>query len=135
MQLARWIPVRKALDDFRTYLAPHIPDFDLLNATDAHWTEDEYRRLRPKGFPTRLCGVYLLFDEAELLQYVGVAVVNFDKRVWSHDTWIERRWIDIIPIRDEFVFLAPSLEYFLICRLAPRHNKSFNGHTIPKCSV
>jgi hypothetical protein len=73
--------VRRALRDFQSYLAPHVPTLEFVNATDAWWTEEEYNRLRPPGFPTRMRGVYLLFDENEVLLYVGVAMVSFDKRV------------------------------------------------------
>jgi hypothetical protein len=44
---------------------------------------------------------------------------------------LNRRWIDVIPIRDEFAFLALSLEFFLICRLRPTSNTSFSGYDIP----
>jgi len=82
-------------------------------------------------------GVYLIFDEHEELLYAGVALVNFDNRVWSHDacfeSWdVERRWTDVIELQPEYAFLGLSLEYFLICRLNPRCNTSYKGYEIPK---
>ena len=131
MEPTRWKPVRQALGQFHSYLAPHILPFEIRNATDWQWSDKQYDELRPSGFPTHLRGIYLLFDKKEVLLYVGVAMVNFEKRVWSHDKWLDRRWIDIIPIQDKHLFLAPSLEFFLICRLRPTKNTSFSGYTVP----
>jgi hypothetical protein len=133
--LPRWNAVRSALEEFRTYLAPHVPIFPLIAANDAQWCDEEYRRLRPKGFPSRMRGVYLIYDENEELIYVGVTLVNFDKRVWSHDAGlrilgIRRRWTDIIELPPEYAFLGLSLEHFLICRLSPRCNTSYVGYGI-----
>jgi hypothetical protein len=36
-------------------------------ANDSSWDDDEYYRSRPDGFPTRMRGVYLVFDEADEL--------------------------------------------------------------------
>ena len=131
----RWRAVRTSLDDFRKYLSPDVPCFPIVAANDFKWSEEEYNRLRPKGFPTKLNGVYLIFDEQEVLLYVGVSVVNFDKRVWSHDSHFkacgaQRRWTDIIVLPRECAFLGLSLEYFLICRLRPRWNTVYASNEI-----
>jgi hypothetical protein len=138
VDLLRWARVRAALDEFRAYLAPHVPPFPLIAANDYWWDDEEYYRSRPEGFPTRMRGVYLMFDAADELLYVGVALVNFDKRVWSHDemfaSWgVERRWTDVIVLPPEYAFLGLSLEYFLICRLCPKCNTSYKGYKIPRC--
>ena len=132
----RWMGVRSALADFQKYLAPHIAPFPLIAANDFWWSDEEYYLRRPDGFPSRLRGVYLIFDDDARLLYVGSALVNFDKRVWSHDTNfkfrdMQRRWTDIIALPDEYAFLGLSLEYFLICRLQPACNTSFSGYEVP----
>ena len=53
---------------------------------------------------------------------------HFDKRVWSHQSRLEYRWIDIIPFDEEHYFLAPALEFFLICKLNPLDNRVFRGY-------
>jgi hypothetical protein len=135
LELPRWNLVRSALNEFRSCLAPHVPQFSLLAANDYAWTNEEYKRLRPDGFPSRTRGVYLIFDRAEELLYVGSSLVNFDKRVWSHDQLfnsqrVQRRWTDVIVLPSEYAFLAPSLEYFLICKLRPRFNGTFMRHEV-----
>lgn len=65
-------------------------------------------------------------------------MVNFDKRVWSHEKMfgsreVERRWTDVIVLPPECAFLGLSLEYFLICRLHPKCNTSYKGYEIPRC--
>jgi hypothetical protein len=77
------------------------------------------------------CGVYLLFDDKDALLYVGVAMNTFHGRIWSHDWWIEQRFIDVIPFPREQCFFALALEYFLICRLHPPKNSMYQGHEIP----
>jgi hypothetical protein len=134
--LPRWQAVRTVLGEFRSYLAPHVPPFRLVAANDSWWDDEEYRRSRPTGFPSKMRGVYLISDAAGELLYVGVALVNFDKRVWSHDAMftangVERRWTDVIALEPEYAFLALSLEYFLICRLRPRCNTSYSGYEVP----
>jgi len=128
MSLPRWQPALDAIDEFRSHFAEHVPPFELVAACDKHWTDEEYRRLRPHGFPRGLRGVYFIFDDAETLQYIGVATGCFDKRVWSHGQWLSRRYTDIIALDDSHIFLAPSLEYFLITRLRPMGNSVFRTH-------
>ncbi len=135
--MPRWLQLRTALAEFRYYLAPHTPPFILLAANDFLWDNDEYKRLRPAGFPSRLRGVYLMYDGAGELMYVGVALVNFDKRVWSHDDLFashraERRWTDVIALEPEYAFLSLSLEFFLISRLRPKYNTSYSGYEVPR---
>ena len=127
MTLSRWEPVLEAIAVFRSYLAPNVPPFELIAANDKRWTDEEYGRLRPSGFPARLRGVYLIYDDAEALLYVGMATVCFDKRVWKHGH-AARRYTDIIVFGDEHLFLAPALEYFLITQLRPPKNTAFRGH-------
>jgi hypothetical protein len=134
--LPRWCAVRAALDDFQGYLSHQVASFRIIAANDSWWDDDEYKRLRAEGFPSRLRGLYLIYDDTDELLYVGVALVNYDKRVWSHDAlftaWeVKRRWTDIIPLEPQCAFLGLSLEYFLICRLSPKCNTSYKGYEIP----
>jgi hypothetical protein len=128
MSEARWGPVLPILDAFQRHLAENIPRLEIIAAADKRWSDEQYMQHRPEGFPSRLRGVYLLFDENKSLLYVGLAMWSFDKRVWTHDEWIPRRWIDIILLNNETVFLAPSLEHWLISRLNPSHNKVYKKY-------
>jgi hypothetical protein len=130
--MERWQAVERALDEFQSYLAPSVPRLSIAYACDKRWPDEEYKRRRPKGFPSRLRGIYLIYDEAETLLYVGVAMWNYDKRCWSHDTELPRRHLDIIPLDDEHAFLALSLEFFLISKLRPRHNSSYRDYSAGK---
>jgi hypothetical protein len=123
----RWEKLLPALRDFQSLLAPAIPPLTVIAASDRTWTDEEYRQRRPKGF-ARMRGVYLLFGPDERLLYVGLAMWSFDKRVWSHDAEIDRRWTDVIPFPDNLVCLAPALEFFLISRLDPPGNKTYRGY-------
>ena len=128
MTLSRWSTLLPLLEKFQTHLASNVPKLEIIAATDKRWSDDDYKQLRPRGFPSNLRGVYLLFGEDETLLYVGLAMWCFDKRVWSHDEWIPRRWTDIISMNDQTIFLAPSLEYWLISHLNPTHNKVYKGY-------
>lgn len=128
---SRWRAVATVLEEFGTYLSERVPRLQLTAACDKNWSDAEYRRLRPRGFPGKLHGVYLIFDDSERLQYVGLATTCFDKRVWTHDRHVQRRFTDIIPIDDAHMFVAPSLEYSLIVRLKPVGNRAFTTHVLP----
>jgi hypothetical protein len=127
---ARWLSIQPVLDEFQSKLAPSVPSLGLVQAVDRHWSDAEYRSRRPNGFPSGLRGVYLIFDEGPHLQYVGVAMWNFDKRVWAHDGHLERRWIDIVPFPEGHVFLAPALECLMIARLNPPCNTHYRGYSL-----
>lgn len=122
----RWKMIQPAIDEFQSFLSPEVPPLEIIEANDREWKE-KYEQLRPKGFPSRLRGVYLIFDAEERLQYIGVATVNFDKRVWSHDDYVDRRFTDVISFDDKFIFLAQALEHFLILKLRPPKNKALKG--------
>ena len=127
---SRWEPIIPLLREFESFLSDKVARLRIVFACDRHWSEDEYKRRRPPGFPSNLRGVYLIFDPAEALRYVGVAMFNYDKRVWSHDAELERRWTDIIPFDDRHLFLALSFEFFLISRLKPPGNKVYRGYDV-----
>ncbi len=128
MELNRWRPIIPVIAEFQSYISTEVQPLKIIAATDRNWTETEYKRFRPSGFPSRLRGVYLIFDPLGKLLYVGVAILSYDKRVWSHDNNLERRWIDIIPFEDKYVFFALSLEFLLITRLKPPFNKTYKDY-------
>jgi len=125
----RFVPIQRELERFqRTLCNPSMPPLVVIHATNRQWTDAEYASRKPAGFPGRLRGVYLISDDAEVLQYVGVALWSFDKRVWSHDAMIQRRFIDIVPIADAWLPLALALEFWLIQALAPPGNTTYQGY-------
>jgi hypothetical protein len=105
-----------------------MPPLAVIHATDRSWTDAEYRNRKPKGFPSKLRGVYLIYDDVEALQYVGVAMWCFDKRVWTHDDHIKRHYIDIVPFGDAWIHLALALEFWLIQAFKPIGNKTYQGY-------
>ena len=129
--------IQNALVEFQTYLSDKVPKLELINAVNKDWSTEEYKQhqktgIVPQGFPSKLKGVYVLFDWNEQFKYIGVATYNYDKRVWTHDKHFEEAemWrgdIDIIPLSDEFSFIAPSLEYYLITRLKPSLNSTYKN--------
>ncbi len=124
----RWAQVLPLLHEFQTYLGPRCRSLEIRQATDKQWTDDEYRRFRPEGFPSRMRGVYLPYDAEGWLIYVGLAMFSFDTRVWSHDVDMPRGWIDVVPFDDDTAFLAPALEFFLISKLKPTFNKVYRDY-------
>jgi hypothetical protein len=64
--------------------------------------------------------------------YVGLAMYCFEKRVWTHDAHMPRHWIDIIPIVDDYIILAPALEFYLITSLKPALNTVYQNYTCPE---
>jgi len=117
--------VQQYLNEFhKTYLNPGIHPFSVIAAARKSWTNDEYKRLRAPGFPGKLRGIYLIYNSAEELQYIGLAERgSFDTRVWSHDDYIDREFTDIISLRDDEIVLAPSIESWLIDKMNPVCNK------------
>jgi hypothetical protein len=125
----RWKLIAPHLNGFQQHLAAHIPVLRIENATDRLLSDERYRQQCKTGIFNQQ-GVYLIFDDREALQYVGVAMNTFHHRIWTHDAHMERRFIDVIPFPNEFCFLALALEYFLICRLRPPKNAIYQGHEI-----
>lgn len=130
--------IQNAIVEFQSFLSDKVPKLELIKPVHKDWSPEEYKQHQmtgvvPKGFPSRLKGVYILFDWEDQLKYIGVATYNYDKRVWTHDKHFEaaEMWrgdIDIIPLTDEFSFIAPSLEYYLITRLKPMLNSTYKNH-------
>ncbi|MEM1444671.1 MAG: hypothetical protein AAGF84_01320 [Planctomycetota bacterium] len=126
----RWKPIVAILDEFQSHLASHVPKIKIQAANDRGWSELRYQEERRKG-TFRQYGVYLMFGPDETLQYVGLAMNAFNDRIWSHDAYVERQWTDIIAFSHENYFLAPALEFFLICRLQPPMNSQYKSYTLP----
>ncbi len=124
----RWNPVSEYVRRFQQdFCTPTMPPLKILAASDRTWTNEEYRARKPKGFPATKRGVYLLFAPDESLLYVGVAMQCYDKRVWAHDEWGTRRYIDIIPFPDRWLALAVALEFYLIVALNPPENSIYRN--------
>jgi hypothetical protein len=128
--LPRWRKVEPLLREFESYLAADAPPLRIVPANDYDWSDEEYRQQK-RDF--KVCsgnGVYLIFDAASQLQYVGLAMNTFEHRIWSHDEYISRQWTDVIPFDPAWYFLAPALEFFLIVRLQPPANTAYRQYTI-----
>lgn len=128
----RWEPIIPQLRDFQHHLAPHVPELRIQHANDRRWSQQRYREQCRTGIFDQY-GVYLMFDNNEVLEYVGVAMNSFHDRLWSHDSFVERMLTDVIAIPHEYYFLGVALEFFLICRLHPPKNTIYRGYTIPSC--
>jgi hypothetical protein len=114
--------------------------FNIIQADDTEWTNEERLAHTPPGFPNTLTGVYFYFDtctaddiEAKpsaidthfcVLRKLGSATNSFYDRVRKAH-WTDKgtrlrfthRWIDIIPIHYDFGFVTLALEDFLLQRL------------------
>ena len=131
-EMPRWKPIIERLRRFeQDFCSPTMPPLRIVHASDRTWSDAEYRARKPKGFPSNKRGVYLLFDSDERLLYVGVATGCFDQRVWDHDSWSQRRYIDIIIFDDRWLILAPALEFYLIVALNPPDNTVHGKRRLP----
>jgi len=117
----RWKNVQAALDEFHAHLAPTVPRPQVVALNDRRWTDEQYKA-NLKIAPYKLPGVYLIYDLSEKLLYVGLATGNFHDRIWSHDHHLDRCFTDVIAFDENYSFLIPSLELFLIRRLKPPGN-------------
>lgn len=129
-QLGRWNNIIPLIRKFETYLAPDAPKLQIINANDSEWSYEEYRRRKSEFHICSGNGVYFLFDAEEQLRYIGLAMNTFDNRIWGHDEYVSRRWTDAIIFPNEWYFMAPALECFLIIKLQPPDNTNYRGHTI-----
>ena len=80
----RWQTVRAEIADFRRYLSDSFPPIDIRPAYDFDWGDGSQYKASRKDGRYSCCGVYLFYDEAGTLLYVGKAMWTFDKRIWSH---------------------------------------------------
>lgn len=121
---ARWAPIEEALASIRKYFAspPLGPTLSLHQANDRSWSQDVYLACRRETLYWKKAGVYLHFDEADALLYVGMATTTFD-RFWDSRP-DATRYTDIIPFESEHTFLIPAVELFLIRELHPPINKA-----------
>lgn len=131
MEMKRSAQVQQAICDFKRDFIDSFPELIIRNAYDSNWSKEDWNQNKLKGFSSSLRGVYLAYTDEGTLQYVGVASTNFSKRVWSHNDWLEYRYIDIIPFEPRYFHFALALEYYLIAKLKPKQNNAFLGHELP----
>jgi hypothetical protein len=117
----RWQNIIPILEEFQGMLSPNFPKLSIVHANDKTWSDEQYKNQCQTGIFNH-CGVYMIFDESEALEYVGVTTRCFHDRIWSHDQWVSRRFTDVIPFPDNAYFFAPALEHLLIFRLCPPKN-------------
>ncbi len=131
---SRWKPVIPHLQEFQRHLSGRVPELTIVAANDQLWTNEEFENQKKTG-DFKGYGVYLIFGPDESLEYVGLAMNQFDDRIWSHEACVNRRWTDVIPFCHEHYFLAPALEFLLITQLQPPKNTVYKGYTIlqPTC--
>ena len=130
MSEARWKAILPVLEEFQSFLSAKVPKLRIVVANDRRWPQERYLQQRKPGIFLEY-GVYLIFDPSETLEYVGLAMNTFDDRIWSHDSYVDRQWTDVIPMSHAYYFLAPALEFFLIVRLRPRKNSQYRTYTLP----
>lgn len=126
----RWESIVPFLKEFQDYLGPRVPELEIQFGNDRRWSDERYEEQVRTGIFEQY-GVYLIFEADEALQYVGLAMNRFQERIWMHDAYVNRQFTDLIPFRYEHYFLAPALEFFLVCRLRPPKNKVYRDYTIP----
>ena len=131
---ARWEPILPVLREFQSSLRSKGSALRIVSACDRRWSEQRYQQERKTGI-YRKYGVYLIFNPLEILEYVGLAMNAFDDRIWSHDSYVNRQYTDVVAFDHTFYFLAPALEFFLIVRLQPPKNSQYKGYTIPESAI
>ena len=132
VSLPRWGMVEPLLREFESYLSADAPQLRIVHANDRNWSYEEYRQRKQEFKVCSGNGVYLIYDAAAQLQYVGLAMNTFDHRIWGHDEHFSRQWTDVIPFDPAWYFLAPALEFFLIVRLQPPANTAYRNYPIAK---
>ncbi|MDB5328983.1 MAG: hypothetical protein JWP03_134 [Phycisphaerales bacterium] len=126
----RWQSVKAQVEDFRRYLYADFPPLEIREGYDFawHWGDDYKTSRKDKRYGQP--GVYLFFDEAGELLYVGKGIYTFDKRIWTHQIQ-GARYIDLIPFDQKHAPFLLALEHFLICRLKPKANKQGIDYDVP----
>jgi len=121
---SRWTEIEEVIRKFQAFLIPEVTPLKIQKGIDFSSDIKDIKFRKQCGELTNR-GVYLFFDESESLRYVGCthlqalggripqSISRLRKRRWT-DIWEKLRWIDVIPFKDEWLFLAPALENYLI---------------------
>ncbi len=108
----RWERLQQLLTEFQLLLASQVPRLQLHEGVGPG--------LPPQRAVLKQPGVYLLFDAASVLRYVGCAPCRpMITRVRSHlraggRLGYRPSYVDAVPFEWEWCFLAPALELYLI---------------------
>src|SRR4051794_9355864 len=98
MSKSRWAPIIPHLQEFQRHLAPHVPLFQIEHLNDRRWVNERRREFleQLKTGKYDLPGIYLIYNNEEQLEYVGMATGTFHHRIWDHDEIVERLYADIL---------------------------------------
>src|SRR6266478_8142885 len=105
---SRWTSIEHMVREFQMLLATNMPKFKIEEGVDCQNIANLTRQCPALKKP----GVYLIFDEAETLVYIGIAASQpLIDRVRTHlqskkPLKKRSRWIDIIPFDPEWSFFA-----------------------------
>ena len=108
---------------------------NILTIHQPYDTIKDYKRQKEWGSAAS-SGVYVFYSESMELLYIGESV-NIGARLAHHFQYAENgsgkavspkskdvRWVVIIGLVDDYWFLAPALEHYLIYELKPKRNKT-----------
>ncbi len=124
--MERWRTVQERLEEFRRYLAPDFPCLEIKEGYDYEWSYGPEWKSACKTKRFDPCGVYLIYDGAGTLLYVGKADW-FYKRMLKHEDVPDKRFIDLICFAEEHSPFVLALETFLIQKLTPPGNTNGTG--------
>lgn len=108
---------------------------DILTIHQPYDTIGDYKRQKEWG-SAAASGVYVFYSEGMELLYIGESV-NIGSRLAHYFQYAENgsgkavsqkskdvRWVVTIGLVDDYWFLAPALEHYLIYELKPKRNKT-----------
>ena len=122
--------IEKKVTEFLEFL--NLPQ-DILTIHQPYDTIEDYKSQKEWG-SANLSGVYAFYSDSKELLYIGESV-NIGGRLSSYFKYAHDgagraispkskgvRWVVIIGFTDDYWFMAPSLEHYLIYELKPKRN-------------